>query len=193
MLLRAVAKCLLNTDMHGAPSPSLGSPKNSVLFLCVLLAVPRGRDSTPLCASLLLRWQGAVRSPLGVLSSTLDNPSALSFPSQHTPSCPLISLFPGAPMYLDPSARPLILASSQQLLPVSCSQPTAPPSLVSSVNVLRMHSAPASRSVIKTLNRTGRRTEPRGTLLVEFPVQTGLRFALLALLVAQWDCLMLDF
>lgn len=165
MLLRAVAKCLLNTDVYGAPSPTLGSLKNSVLFLCVPLAVPRSRESTSLCASLLLRWQEAVRSPLGVLSTRLDNPSALSFSSWHTPSCPLISWLPGALMCLDPSARPLILASNQKLLPVSYSQSTAPPSLVSLANVLRVHSAPASRSVIKALNRTGHRTEPRGTLL----------------------------
>ncbi|KAK4825953.1 LOW QUALITY PROTEIN: hypothetical protein QYF61_003471 [Mycteria americana] len=43
---------------------------------------------------------------------------------------------------------------------------TLPPNLVSSANLLRVHSIPSSRSLIKILNRTGPSTEPWGTLLV---------------------------
>ncbi|KAK4831743.1 LOW QUALITY PROTEIN: hypothetical protein QYF61_018873 [Mycteria americana] len=41
-----------------------------------------------------------------------------------------------------------------------------PPNLLSSANLLRAHSIPSSRSLIKILNRTGSKTEPRRTSLV---------------------------
>ncbi|KAK4831737.1 LOW QUALITY PROTEIN: hypothetical protein QYF61_018867 [Mycteria americana] len=43
---------------------------------------------------------------------------------------------------------------------------TAPPSLVSSANLLNVHLIPASTSFIKTLKSTGPKTEPWGTPLV---------------------------
>ncbi|KAK4810817.1 hypothetical protein QYF61_008789 [Mycteria americana] len=46
------------------------------------------------------------------------------------------------------------------------SRSTLPHNLVSSANLLRVHSIPLSRSLIKILNRTGPNTEPWGTPLV---------------------------
>ncbi|KAM9656645.1 uncharacterized protein ACIBXB_008917 isoform 1-T1 [Morphnus guianensis] len=46
------------------------------------------------------------------------------------------------------------------------SRSTLPPNLVSSANLLRVHSNPSSKSSIKILNRTGPSTEPWGTPLV---------------------------
>ncbi|KAK4807043.1 hypothetical protein QYF61_018384 [Mycteria americana] len=46
------------------------------------------------------------------------------------------------------------------------SRSTLPHNLVSSANLLRVHSIPSSRSLIKILNRTGPNTEPWGTPLV---------------------------
>ena len=43
---------------------------------------------------------------------------------------------------------------------------TLPPSLVSSANLLRVHSIPSSRSSMKMLNRSSPSTEPWGTPLV---------------------------
>lgn len=41
-----------------------------------------------------------------------------------------------------------------------CREPTAPPSLESSANLLRMHFTPATRPLIKMLSRTSPRIEP---------------------------------
>ncbi|KAK4811045.1 hypothetical protein QYF61_015749 [Mycteria americana] len=46
------------------------------------------------------------------------------------------------------------------------SRSTLPHNLVSSANLLRVHSIPSSRSLIKILNKTGPKTEPWGTSLV---------------------------
>ncbi|KAK4824371.1 hypothetical protein QYF61_014031 [Mycteria americana] len=67
---------------------------------------------------------------------------------------------------------PLIIAQcsnlSRSLCKASCPsrESTAPPCLVSSANLLMVHSTPASRSLINILNRTGPRIEPRGTPLL---------------------------
>jgi len=64
---------------------------------------------------------------------------------------------------------PLIIAQCSNLpIPLcktSCPsrESTAPPSLVSSSSLLMVYSNPASRLPINTSNRTGPRTEPRGT------------------------------
>ncbi|KAK4809169.1 hypothetical protein QYF61_006427 [Mycteria americana] len=64
---------------------------------------------------------------------------------------------------LGPSIQPVQVPL--QSLPI-LKRSTLPPSLVSSANGLRVHSIPSSRSLIKTLNRTGPNTEPWGTPLV---------------------------
>jgi len=51
-------------------------------------------------------------------------------------------------------------------LPTLPDRPTLPPNLVSSANLLRVHSMPLSRSSVKTLNRTGPSTNPWGRPLV---------------------------
>ncbi|KAK4823633.1 LOW QUALITY PROTEIN: hypothetical protein QYF61_004366 [Mycteria americana] len=61
---------------------------------------------------------------------------------------------------------PLIQPVQIPLAFVPSSRPTLPPNLVSSANLLRVHSMPSSRSFIKVLNRTGPSTEPWGTPLV---------------------------
>jgi len=48
----------------------------------------------------------------------------------------------------------------------SLKKSAAPSCLVAQENLLRMHSTPASRSLIKMLNRTGPRNEPWGEPLV---------------------------
>jgi len=61
------------------------------------------------------------------------------------------------------------------------SRSTLPPSLVSSASLLREHSVPSSRSLIKTLNNTGPETEPWGTLLV-----TGQQLDLVPFTTTLW-------
>ncbi|KAK4817624.1 LOW QUALITY PROTEIN: hypothetical protein QYF61_021527, partial [Mycteria americana] len=74
---------------------------------------------------------------------------ALSFVEPHT-----IDLSP----WIQPVQVPLAFLPS--------SRSTLPHNLVSSANLLRVHSIPLSRSLIKILNRTGPSTEPWGTPLV---------------------------
>ena len=67
---------------------------------------------------------------------------------------------------------PLIIAQCSNLSRCLCKaccllqESTAPPSLVLSTKILMVHSTPASRSLIKILNRTGPGIEPWGALLV---------------------------
>ena len=58
---------------------------------------------------------------------------------------------------------------------------TLPPSLVLSANLLRVHSIPSSRSLIKMLKRSGPSIEPWGTLLV-----TGHLLDLTPLTATHW-------
>jgi len=55
------------------------------------------------------------------------------------------------------------------------------PSLVSSANLLRLHSIPSSRSLIKMLNRSGPSSEPWGT-----PLMTGRQLDLTPLTTTLW-------
>ncbi|KAK4829606.1 hypothetical protein QYF61_005706, partial [Mycteria americana] len=68
---------------------------------------------------------------------------------------PTLSLVESHTIGLGPSTQPI-------RIPLS----TLPHELVSSANLLRVHSIPSSRSLIKILNRTGPNTEPWGTPLV---------------------------
>ncbi|KAK4827132.1 hypothetical protein QYF61_014526 [Mycteria americana] len=64
------------------------------------------------------------------------------------------------------SAHPSSLSRSLCRAFLASSRSTLPHNLVSSANLLRVHSIPSSRSLIKILNRTGPNTEPWGTPLV---------------------------
>jgi len=109
MLLKAVPKCLLNTDRLGASIRSLGtlfqrltvlSVKKCFLmsslnlpwgssepFPHVLALDPREKTSAPPSPHPLLRKpQRAMRSHLNLLFSTLEKPRVLSHPSQDMPS-----------------------------------------------------------------------------------------------------------
>ena len=59
---------------------------------------------------------------------------------------------------------------------------TTPPSLVSSANLLRVHSNSSSRSLMKKLNKTGPSTDPWGT-----PLVTGLERRLKAAQLGQYQ------
>ncbi|KAK4825193.1 hypothetical protein QYF61_025121 [Mycteria americana] len=61
------------------------------------------------------------------------------------------------------------------------SRSTLPHNLVSSANLLRVHSIPSSRSLIKLLNRTGPKTEPCGT-----PLVTGRQLDLIPFTTTLW-------
>lgn len=106
-----------------------------------------------------------------------SSPGALSaepFSSHSSPSlylCPEL-LHPSAAQHLPLSNfMPLMIVHCSNLSRSLCKashpsrESTAPPSLVSSANLPRMHSTPAPRSLIKTLNITGPRIEPWETLL----------------------------
>ncbi|KAK4828887.1 hypothetical protein QYF61_001445 [Mycteria americana] len=78
---------------------------------------------------------------------------------------PALSLVEPHTIGLGPSIQPVqIPLEGKAFLPSSRS--TLLPNLVLSANLLRVHSIPSSRSLIKMLNRTGPNTEPRGTPLV---------------------------
>ncbi|KAK4813748.1 LOW QUALITY PROTEIN: hypothetical protein QYF61_023684 [Mycteria americana] len=79
---------------------------------------------------------------------------------------PALGLVKPHTINLSPSIQPVQIPLS--FLPSSRS--TLPPKLVSSANLLRVHSIPSSRSLIKILNKTGPKTEPWGT-----PLRTVLR------------------
>ena len=64
----------------------------------------------------------------------------------------------------------LPLCPTLQRVQVSLNGSTAPPSFVLSATLLRMHSIPSSRSLMKMLNKTGPSTNPRCT-----SVATGLQ------------------
>ncbi|KAM9656072.1 uncharacterized protein ACIBXB_008597 [Morphnus guianensis] len=64
------------------------------------------------------------------------------------------------------SAHPSSLSRSLCRAFLPSSRSTLPPNLVSSANLLTVHSIPLSKSLIKTLNRMGPNTEPWGTPLV---------------------------
>jgi len=107
-LLRALSKCLLNTDRLGASTSSPGSLFQCLStfsvhkcflmsrinlpwfsfepFPCVLSLDPREKSSAPPSPHPLLRkLQRAMRSPLSLLFSKLDDPKVLSRSSQDMP------------------------------------------------------------------------------------------------------------
>ena len=116
--LRALSRCLLNIDRHGAPITSQGSLLQcfttlmvkrfflmcSLLQFCaipILPSVPRSRAwHLPLLA-LPSNLQAAVRSPLGLLFPILNNTGVLSLSTQdkHTALLPALlhssGCFPG--------------------------------------------------------------------------------------------------
>ncbi|KAK4824318.1 LOW QUALITY PROTEIN: hypothetical protein QYF61_013593 [Mycteria americana] len=68
--------------------------------------------------------------------------------------------------------EPHTVGLSPSIQPAQIPLSTLPHNLVSSANLLRVHSIPSSRSLIKMLNRTGPNTEPWGTPLNSGPKGT---------------------
>ncbi|KAK4816063.1 hypothetical protein QYF61_011071 [Mycteria americana] len=85
MVLRALSKCLLNTDRLGASTTSLGSLFQGLTTLSEKSSAP------PSPPPLLRKLQRATRSPLSLLFSRLDKPRVLSHSSQDMPSSPVTS------------------------------------------------------------------------------------------------------
>jgi len=92
-----------------------------------------------------------IRSPLSLLFCILNS---------RTWNLALLKLVQVASAQLSSLSRSLCRA----LLPSSTL--ALPPNMESSANLLREHSIPSSRSLIKILNKTGLKTEPWGTPLV---------------------------
>lgn len=102
--LRAVSKCLLNTDSPRAAPTLLGSlcqclinlmVKNFFLMLSPGLPwIPGRREQRPASPSVppFRELRGAARSPLGLLFSRPDEPSILNLSSQNMPSQPFCQL-----------------------------------------------------------------------------------------------------
>jgi len=93
----------------------------------------------------------------------LPNPVALHGVAVTQGQDPAFGLVEPHTAGLSPSIQPVQIPL--QGLP-TLSRSTLPPNLVPSANLLREHSIPSARSLIKTLNKTGLKTEPWGTPLV---------------------------
>ncbi|KAK4827087.1 LOW QUALITY PROTEIN: hypothetical protein QYF61_014189 [Mycteria americana] len=94
-------------------------------------------------------WKAAIRSPRSLLFSRLNNPNSLSLSSCRTLHLALLNLMRFTQAHFSSLSRSLWMVSH----PSDVS--TAPLSLMSSANLLRVHSIPLSMSLMKILNSTG--------------------------------------
>ncbi|KAK4828728.1 hypothetical protein QYF61_000719 [Mycteria americana] len=113
-------------------------------------------------------------SPLHKASFQLGDPQHILVPEVFAPwvqDSTLVELYEVPASPFSSISRPLWMAAQPSGISAT------PPSFVSSVNLLKVHSAPTSRSLMKMLNRTEPSTDSWGTLLV-----TGLQLDCLPLI-----------
>ncbi|KAF1478525.1 Cilia- and flagella-associated protein 99, partial [Pygoscelis antarcticus] len=108
----------------------------------------------------LLRWQPKVQQLIEQLTDTLSNRTTMVKSSMVTQPKEFNLTVPKPRAIPIPLPIPLL----EKRPPVSTS--TAPLGLVSPANLLRVHSIPLSRSLMKILNSTGPNTDPCRTPLV---------------------------
>ena len=126
-------------------------------------------------------------SPRSLCTELLSSRSApslywcmgLFFPRCRTLHLPLLNLI----RFL--SAQLSSLSSSHWMAAQPSGVSTTPPSLVSSANLLRVHSNPSSRSLMKKLNKIGPSTDPWGS-----PLLTGLQLDSAPLMTTQFVSLL---